>query len=66
MTLSGAQWARLFDVQMGVMIVVTHKRTMDVLERRGFVHREWPHNRWQITKAGRDALRTAPTAYCLP
>ncbi len=57
--LTDPQWARLFDLYMGVMIVVMHSKTMRVLARKGLCKRRAEYTRWEITDAGLSALRTS-------
>jgi hypothetical protein len=61
--LSDAQWRRLFDLFLGEFIVMRFENTMRVLERKHLVKRRETFTQWELTKHGRDALRTAPAAY---
>jgi hypothetical protein len=58
--LSDAQWRALFDLYQGAMIITMRKATMQVLERKHLVTRKETHERWQLSKAGRAALKSAP------
>lgn len=59
-SLSRAQWQALFDLYLGVMIVVMRKSTMEVLERESLVARKFNHDRWRLTEAGKRMLQYAP------
>lgn len=63
MKLSRAQWARLFDLHMGTLIIVSFQQTMKALARRGLVCREYNHDRWRLTAPGREALSMAPREF---
>jgi hypothetical protein len=65
-TLSTAQWQRLWDLYFGAMIIQRFEATMVVLKRKGLAKRRELHNRWELTDAGREALKTAPIAYRIP
>lgn len=60
MKLSRAQWQALFDLYMGTMIIEMRKSTMAVLARHLLAARTASYKRWQLTDAGRQALRYAP------
>lgn len=61
--LSRAQWARLFDLHLGGLIITMHASTMAVLARHLFVTRKDNHDRWDLTDAGRRALKYAPQEF---